>query len=109
GAEIIIEGEILANVHEPEGPFSEFTGYASFRSTQNIFVAKRLRMRQDAIFHSVVSGMSQDHILVSCITREGEILNTLRRNLPNVKAVHVPHNTFGAFMDFISMQKTSAG
>ena len=109
GAEIIIEGEVLAHEREPEGPFSEFTGYASFRSTQNVFVAKRLRMRKDAIFHSVVSGMSQDHILVSCITREGEILNALRRNLPNVKAVHVPHNTCGAFMAFISMKKTSAG
>jgi len=109
GAEIIIEGEVLAHEREPEGPFSEFTGYASFRSTQNVFVAKRMRMRKDAIFHSVVSGMSQDHILVSCITREGEILNTLRRNLPNVKAVHVPHNTCGAFMAFISMKKTSAG
>ena len=108
-AEIIIEGEVLAGEHEPEGPFSEFTGYASFRSTQNVFVAKRMRMRRDAIFHSVVSGMSQDHILVSCITREGEILNTLRRNLPNVKAVHVPHNTCGAFMAFIAMKKTSAG
>jgi UbiD family decarboxylase len=108
-AEIIIEGEVLAHEREPEGPFSEFTGYASFRSTQNVFVAKRMRMRRDAIFHSVVSGMSQDHILVSCITREGEILNTLRRNLPNVKAVHVPHNTCGAFMAFISMKKTSAG
>src|SRR5712691_6811283 len=109
GAEIIIEGQVLAHEREPEGPFSEFTGYASFRSTQNVFVAKRLRMRQDAIFHSVVSGMSQDHILVSCTTREGEILNTLRRNLPNVKAVHVPHNTCGAFMAFISLKKTSAG
>jgi UbiD family decarboxylase len=109
GAEIIIEGEVLAHEREPEGPFSEFTGYASFRSTQNVFVAKRLRMRRDAIFHSVVSGMSQDHILVSCITREGEILNALRRNLPNVKAVHVPHNTCGAFMAFIAMKKTSAG
>ena len=108
-AEIVIEGEVLAHEREPEGPFSEFTGYASFRSTQNVFVAKRLRMRRDAIFHSVVSGMSQDHILVSCITREGEILNALRRNLPNVKAVHVPHNTCGAFMAFISMKKTSAG
>jgi len=109
GAEIVIEGEVLAHEREPEGPFSEFTGYASFRSTQNVFMAKRMRMRKDAIFHSVVSGMSQDHILVSCITREGEILNTLRRNLPNVKAVHVPHTTCGAFMAFISMKKTSAG
>jgi len=33
GAEIVIEGEILAGVREPEGPFSEFTGYASHRST----------------------------------------------------------------------------
>jgi 2,5-furandicarboxylate decarboxylase 1 len=109
GAEIVIEGEILADAHEPEGPFGEFTGYASFRSTENVFVAKRIRMRTEALFHSVVSGMSQDHILVSCITREGEILNALRRNLPNVKAVHVPHTTCGAFMAFISMKKTSAG
>jgi UbiD family decarboxylase len=108
-AEIIIEGEILAGVHEPEGPFGEFTGYASYRSTQNIFVAKRIRMRRDAIYHSVVSGMSQDHILVSCITREGEILNALRRNLPNVRAVHVPHTTCGAFMVIVSMKKIAEG
>ncbi|MBX9840603.1 MAG: UbiD family decarboxylase [Xanthobacteraceae bacterium] len=108
-AEIIIEGEILAGVHEPEGPFGEFTGYASYRSTQNVFVAKRIRMRRDAIYHSVVSGMSQDHILVSCITREGEILNALRRNLPNVRAVHVPHTTCGAFMAIVSMKKIAEG
>ena len=109
GAEIIIEGEILANVHEPEGPFSEFTGYASYRSTQNVFVAHRIRMRRDAMYHSVASGMSQDHILVSCVTREGEILNTLRRNLPNVIAVHVPHRTCGAFLAIIKMKKSSQG
>jgi UbiD family decarboxylase len=109
GAEIVIEGEILANVKEPEGPFSEFTGYASYRSTQNVFVAKRVRMRRDAMFHSVASGMSQDHILVSCVTREGEILNTLKRNLPNVLAVHVPHRTCGAFMAIVKMKKTAQG
>lgn len=109
GAEIIIEGEILANVKEPEGPFSEFTGYASYRSTQNVFVAHRIRMRKDAMYHSVVSGMSKDHILVSCVTREGEILNTLKRNLPNVLSVHVPHTTCGAFMAIVKMKKTAQG
>ncbi|WP_165899960.1 UbiD family decarboxylase [Borborobacter arsenicus] len=109
GAEIVIEGEILANEHEPEGPFGEFTGYASYRSTQNIFIAKRIRMRRDAYFHSVVAGMSRDHILISCITREGEILNALRKNIPNVKAVHVPHKTCGAFMAIVSMKKVSEG
>jgi UbiD family decarboxylase len=108
-AEIIIEGEILAGVHEPEGPFGEFTGYASYRSTQNVFVAHRIRMRRDAIYHSVTSGMSRDHIQVTCITREGEILNALRRNLPNVRTVHVPHTTCGAFMAIISMKKIADG
>ena len=109
GAEIVIEGEILADTHEPEGPFGEFTGYASYRSTQNVFVAKRIQMRPDAQFHSVVSGMSKDHILVSCITREGEILNALRRNLPNVQAVHVPHITCGGLMAIVKMKKTASG
>jgi UbiD family decarboxylase len=108
-AEIVIEGEILAGVHEPEGPFGEFTGYASYRSTQNVFVAHRVRMRRDALFHSVISGMSRDHILISCITREGEILNALRRNLPNVRAVHVPHKTCGAFLAIVSMKKIAEG
>ncbi len=109
GAEIVIEGEILAGVREPEGPFGEFTGYASFRSTQNVFVAHRIRMRRDALFHSIVSGMSRDHILISCVTREGEIMNTLKRNLPNVTAVHVPHTTCGGLMAFVAMRKGAEG
>jgi len=109
GAEIVIEGEILAQTREPEGPFGEFTGYASYRSTQHVFVAHRIRMRRDAMFQSVTSGMSRDHILVSCITREGEILNALRRNLPNVRAVHVPHTSCGAFTAYISMKKVADG
>ena len=109
GVEIVIEGEILADTRESEGPFSEFTGYASYRSTENVFVAKRIQMRRDAIFHSVASGTAGDHILVSSISREAEILNALRRNLPNVGAVHVPLCTVGALMAIVSMKKTAEG
>lgn len=109
GAEIVIEGEILANTHEPEGPFGEFTGYASYRSTENVFVANRVQMRGDAIFHSVASGTAGDHILVSSISREAEILNALKRNLPNVQAVHVPLCTVGALMAIVQMKKTAEG
>ncbi len=109
GAEIVIEGEILADTHEPEGPFGEFTGYASYRSTENVFVANRISMRSDAIFHSVASGTAADHILVSSISREAEILNSLKRNLPNVVAVHVPTVTAGGLMAVVSMKKTAEG
>lgn len=108
-AEIVLEGEILAGEREPEGPFSEFTGYASYRSTQNVFVVKRARMRGDAMLHSVASGMSADHILISCVSREAEILNALRRNLPGVSAVHVPSNTAGALLAVVRMEKTAEG
>src|SRR3989442_4758756 len=40
--EIVIEGEILPGVREPEGPFGEFTGYFSRRSTEHVFQAKTL-------------------------------------------------------------------
>jgi len=109
GAEIVIEGKILNDVREPEGPFSEFTGYASYRSTQNVFVAERIQMRRDAVFHSIASGTAADHILISCVAREGEILNSLRRNLPNVIAVHVPTITCGALMAIVQMKKTAEG
>jgi len=109
GAEIVIAGKILNDVREPEGPFSEFTGYASYRSTENVFVAERLYMRRDAIFHSIASGTASDHILISCVAREAEILNSLRRNLPNVIAVHVPTVTCGALMAIVQMKKTAEG
>ncbi|MEC8726728.1 MAG: UbiD family decarboxylase [Pseudomonadota bacterium] len=109
GAEIVIEGKILADTREPEGPFGEFTGYASYRSTENIFIADRIQMRADAIFHSVASGTAADHILVSSISREAEILNSLRRNLPNVLAVHVPLCTVGALMAIVQIKKTAEG
>jgi 2,5-furandicarboxylate decarboxylase 1 len=80
GAEIVIEGKILNDVREPEGPFSEFTGYASYRSTENVFIAERIQMRSDAMFHSIASGTASDHILISCVAREGEILSRRSRN-----------------------------
>ena len=109
GAEIVIEGEILNGVREPEGPFGEFTGYASHRSTENVFVAKRLQMRRDAMFHSIASGTANDHILIGSISREGEILNSLRRNLPNVTGVHVPPAGAGGLLAIIAMKKTMEG
>ncbi len=109
GAEIVIEGEILADVHEPEGPFGEFTGYASYRSTENVFVAKRVSMRKDATFHSIASGMSADHLVTLAMSREAEIRNTLQRPLPNVTGVHVPLNTAGALTAVIGMRKIEEG
>src|SRR5213080_1742353 len=89
-AEIVIEGEILPGVREPEGPFGEFTGYFSRRSTEHVFQAKALAMRAAPWFQSIGSGRAGDHITTLGLIREAEIANALVRVIPNVRGVHVP-------------------
>jgi len=72
-AEIVIEGEILPGVREPEGPFGEFTGYFSRRSTEHVFVARALSMRARPWFQSIGSGRAGDHITTLGLVREAEI------------------------------------
>lgn len=108
-AEIVIEGQILANHHEPEGPFAEFTNYASCRSTENVFVAKAVHFRDQALYQSITPAMSADHVTIVAVHREGEVLRVLRETLPNVRAVHAPLSACGLFHCYISMKKIAEG
>ena len=108
-AEIVIEGEILAGKREPEGPFGEFTGYFSRRSTEHVFVARAIAMRERPWFQSIGSGRAGDHITTLGLVREAEILNALGRVVPNVKAVHVPLSGASAFTAFVSIKQTRPG
>src|SRR2546428_10681238 len=60
-AEIVIEGEILPGEREPEGPFGEFTGYFSRRSTEHVFVARAIARREAPWFQSIGSGRAGGH------------------------------------------------
>lgn len=108
-SEIVIEGEILNTVREDEGPFGEFTGYASRRSTRHVFRAKSILMRRDAIYQDICPGFSAEHDISLGIPREIEIKNALLRSIPNVKAVHVPLSGCGSFSAYISIKKTIEG
>ena len=108
-AEIVIEGEILPGVHEPEGPFGEFTGYFSRRSTNNVFVVRAIVAREGAWFHSIASGRAPDHILPLGVLREAEIRNALRRVIPGVRAVHVPTSGGASFTAYVSIKQTRPG
>jgi len=108
-AEIVIEGEILPGVREPEGPFGEFTGYFSRRSTDNVFVARAVVVREGAWFHSIASGRAPDHILPLGVLREAEIRNALRRVVPGVRAVHVPTSGGASFTAYVSIRQTRPG
>jgi UbiD family decarboxylase len=108
-AEIVIEGEILPGVREPEGPFGEFTGYFSRRSTEHVFVAKAIAMRERPWFQSIGSGRAGDHITTLGLVREAEILNALGRAIPNVAAVHVPLSGTSSFTAYVAIRQSRPG
>ena len=108
-AEIVIEGEILPGHREPEGPFGEFTGYFSRRSTEHVFVARALAVRERPWFQSIGSGRAGDHITTLGLIREAEIMNALARVIPNVKAVHVPLSGTSSFTAYVSIKQGRPG
>ena len=55
-AEIVLEGVIDPDAKVDEGPFGEFTGYSSNRTTNNLFRVETLMRRKDAILVDVVGG-----------------------------------------------------
>jgi UbiD family decarboxylase len=108
-AEIVIEGEILPGLREPEGPFGEFTGYMSRRSTEHVFVAKAIAMRERPWFQSIGSGRAGDHITTLGLIREAEIANALARVIPNVRGVHVPLSGTSSFTAYVSIAQSRPG
>jgi 2,5-furandicarboxylate decarboxylase 1 len=108
-AEIVIEGEILPDVREPEGPFGEFTGYFSRRSTQHVFEARAITMREGPWFQSIGSGRAGDHITTLGLIREAEITNAVSRVIPNVTGVHVPLSGTSSFTAYVSIKQVRPG
>ena len=108
-AEIVVEGEILPGTREPEGPFGEFTGYSARRSTEHVFVAKALAMREHPWFQSIAAGRAGDHITTLGLVREAEIMNALSRAIPNVRGVHVPLSGASAFSAYVSIAQSRPG
>jgi UbiD family decarboxylase len=108
-AEIVIEGQILPGVREPEGPFGEFTGYFSRRSTEHVFEARAITMRERPWFQSIGSGRAGDHITTLGLIREAEITNAVSRVIPNETGVHVPLSGTSSFTAYVAIRQSRPG
>ncbi|RKR45795.1 UbiD family decarboxylase [Paraburkholderia sp. BL17N1] len=87
-AEIVIEGRILPNVRELEGPFGEFPKYYSAQEAREVIEVTALTHREKPIFHTIVPA-EMEHLLLGAIPREATLLAHLQRSHPNVKDVHL--------------------
>jgi 4-hydroxy-3-polyprenylbenzoate decarboxylase len=107
-AEIVIEGKLLANVREPEGPFGEYTGYVTGRSTHNVIEVTAITMRRDAIFVDVVPGNSAEHLILGRAAKEAWVHRRMREALPFFVDFHYP-SSGTHFHCFVRIDKSAEG
>ncbi|MFZ3571792.1 UbiD family decarboxylase [Streptomyces sp. BH097] len=107
-AEIVLEGVIDPARTAPEGPFGEFSGYSSDRSTNNVLTVHSVLRRRDAVLLDVVGGNSAEHLNLARIPRESEMAEQLRSRFPEVTALHYP--TSGThFHAYVALRRTRPG
>ncbi|OZA92368.1 MAG: hypothetical protein B7X76_00120 [Azorhizobium sp. 39-67-5] len=108
-AEIAIEGKLLLDADENEGPFGEFTGYASERSTRNAVEVSSILHRKDAIYHTIIPGISDEHTMLLGVSQEARQLKSLRVQYPNVTAVHYPKSGTCLLHAYVAVKDPAPG
>ncbi|MBE7418720.1 MAG: UbiD family decarboxylase [Ideonella sp.] len=107
-AEYVLEGVIDPEARAEEGPFGEFTGYSSDRSTNNLLRVETLLHRDDAWLLDVVGGNSAEHLNLGRIPRESEMVEKLKERFPGVTAVHYP-SSGTHFHAYVALKQSRPG
>lgn len=107
-AEIVIEGKLLPEVRESEGPFAEFTGYYGTGESQPVFEISAVKHRNDPIYRTIFGASKEHLILGNVISREPVLHKFVSHVVPNLKAVHLPPHASG-FHAVISIEKENEG
>ena len=107
-SEIVIEGEVLANVREMEGPMAEFTGHYSGADPKHVARITAIAHRANPIFQTM-NGGGYEHVSVgNMITREPLLERFARHISRRVKAVHLPPYAAG-FTAIIALENPAPG
>jgi 2,5-furandicarboxylate decarboxylase 1 len=103
-AEIVIEGEILPDERQTEGPFPEYHNYYGQIVDAPCLNVKAVTHRADAIYQNV--GIMVEHIQTPLI--EGFLLSELKKVCPTVRVVALPKSGV-RYVAYISLEKVNEG
>jgi len=104
-AEIVLEGEVLANVREEEGPYGDVFQFYIPQSKNHVFRLKAITHRNNAIYHTIQAGSKEDiHLLA--ISREAKVYRALKYAGYEVRAVS---NTPSLLSCVVSIKKRFEG
>jgi 4-hydroxy-3-polyprenylbenzoate decarboxylase len=107
-AEFVLEGVIDPEANVEEGPFGEFTGYSSSRTTNNLLRVETVMRRRDAMLVDVAGGNAAEHLNLSRVPRESEMAEKLMERFPGVTRLHYP-NSGVHFHAYVALRQRREG
>jgi len=114
-AEIILEGEVLTNEVDDEGPIGEHTRYYKTirggkmeKFEEPVTTIKAIAERKGA--HYMSSFLAHpDQGLIGAIPKEAAIYEIARRSVPGLKAVHLTPGGVNRYICYLSMDQRVSG
>ncbi|HWD02541.1 MAG TPA: UbiD family decarboxylase [Amycolatopsis sp.] len=88
-AEIVIEGHIVADELEDEGPFAEWPGHYVGGGRKPVIEVEAITMRRDAIFQDIQAS-GREHRLMGALPRIASIHQAVQQKVPGLRAVNIP-------------------
>ena len=85
-SEIVLEGEIVPNVREPEGPFGDLMQYYVPIMENHVFRLKAITHRKDPMWQTIQASSLEDvHLLA--LSREAKVMRAVEQSGAKVRAV----------------------
>jgi len=107
-AEVVITGELSPFESAPEGPFVDITGTYDIVRSQPVLKVKNVYARPGALFYAILPA-GLEHKLLMGFSREAAIWDSVRRVVPDVKAVRLTPGGCGWLHAVISIRKQKEG
>jgi 2,5-furandicarboxylate decarboxylase 1 len=85
-AEIVLEGEVLAGVAEPEGPYGDFMQFYVPVMPNRVLRLTAITHRRDAIHQTMHAGQAEDTTLLA-LSREAQLLEAVAASGADVRQV----------------------
>ncbi|QIE48153.1 UbiD family decarboxylase (plasmid) [Pseudohalocynthiibacter aestuariivivens] len=106
-AEMVIEGEVIADIREDEGPFGEFTDSYVPVMKNHVFKVTAITRRSDAIYHTILAGGTEDLNLVG-VPIQTEIYKKVSSFVPQIKDIATPGYVFGCVISINKQNEDQA-
>jgi len=104
-SEIVIEGKMINDAREDEGPFGDYSGIYDNPPRKNpVIEISAVVMRKDAIYHDLLPH-TFEHFYLGGIPRETDLLKRAKTAVPSIKDIHLTTGGCSRFHAVVQISK----